>query len=508
MRCNIKIFLYAIVLMAITSGPAAVSAQSIPQASGPGIDCEGSARAYAAQGIPCRCEYGRIVCDQPSGGRSSGKKHNINQEIKMQVVGTIFESLLTSLFMDNTANEKQALAAKQKAAALAAQQAVAIQRAKDIAAQAEYEKMMRSYKQLDGSQGVAFKTLSDSTLGFKTLDGDAETLAASARKPFDTPPEMKAPGSETLGGGTAFFGDTMPIQDIQLLVNPENDPNVVDLRNANAYVVENLKKDSQKLAAATKPEEEKGNDKPGPRSPECAHLSKKLDGFITQRKQFQKTIDLAQTQLNTWQDANRNALLNAAKDGLEYFTGQLMDGFTRRSQAADRLQRIYAKNAKQMAQEGLNIADIEAKIKRLRMLSSAGKLKELAGNINDWQTFIKDGVSGLMVQLTASNQEIEQMLADPRMQKYFEMETPALKALLDISMIAASSKVFGKWVAKKVPIIAGVQLAINQIYNATDWFLSYQQIVAANKINGEVLYAARSIQDNINDTYLALRDCH
>lgn len=503
----IKILVYMVLLTSLLSSQAYVLAQSVPEASGPAIDCEGSARAYAAQGIPCRCEYGRIVCDQPSGGHSSGKKLNTNQEIQMMVVGTLFESLLTSIFADNTANEKEALAAKQKAAALAAQQAAAWQRAKDIEAQAEYEKMMRSYKQLDGTQGVAFKTLSDSNLGFKTLDGDAETLAANARKPFDAPPEMKAPGSEAIGGGTSFFGDTMPIQDLQLLVNPENDPNVVDLRNARTYVVENLKKDSQKLAAATKPEK-KSDDKSVPRSPECINLSKKLDGFIHQRNQFRKTIDLAQMQLTTWQDANRNALLNAAKDGLAYFTGQLLEGFIKRSKAAARLQQIYEKNAEQMARDGLNIGDIQARIQRLRVLSSPSKIKELTSNISDWQTFIKDGVSGLMAQLTASNHEIQQMLEDPQLQKYFETETPELKALLDISMIAASSKVFGKWVAKKVPIIAGVQLAINQIYNATDWYLSYQQIVAANKINGKVLNAARSIQNNIDDTYLALKDCH
>jgi len=49
-----------------------------------------------------------------------------------------------------------------------------------------------------------------------SLDGELEALAASARKPFDAPPDMKAPGSETIGGGTPFFGDTMPLEDIRL----------------------------------------------------------------------------------------------------------------------------------------------------------------------------------------------------------------------------------------------------------------------------------------------------
>jgi len=60
----------------------------------------------------------------------------------------------------------------------------------------------------------------------------------------------------------------------------------------------------------------------------CATLSKKLDGFLTQRGRFQKTIDLAHEQLTTWQSANRNALLNAAEDGLEHFSGELLEDLT------------------------------------------------------------------------------------------------------------------------------------------------------------------------------------
>lgn len=424
----------------------------------------------------------------------------------MQIVGTILQSLLTSIFSNDESNEKEALAAKQKAAALAAQQASALQKEKAREAQAAYEKMMQSYKQLDDSHGVAFKTLSDSNLSFKTLDGDDETLEANARKPFDTAGTIPSGASATsAGGATPFFGDTMPTKDIRLLVNPENDPNVVDLRNAVAYVAKNLKNGPARSAS--------GQAKGGPviQAPDCAKLTKRLNGYLDQRTKFQKTIDQAQEQLNVWETANRNALLNAAKDGLEYFTGQLFEVFAKRAEAAARLERIYKKNARQMAKEGLDVADIQAKIKRLKALSSLHRISELKGKLDEidaWRNFLKDGLSALIKQLTASNEEIQAMLADPRMQPYFETEAPELKSLLDISTIAASYNVFGKWVAKKLPIIGGVQLAINEAYNGLDWFLSYKRLAEANKINGHVMASARYIQQNIDDTYLALRECH
>ncbi|MFA6464682.1 MAG: hypothetical protein WCT30_02935, partial [Desulfurivibrionaceae bacterium] len=207
----------------------------LPAWSGPALDCEGSAKAYALQGIPCTCVNGQIVCNQSSVGHKS-KHGSTSGNVKAMFVGALFEGMLTSLFETDTQSAKsqeEALAAQQKAAALAAQQAAAFQRAQEAAFQAQHNKMMQSFKQLDGSQGVAFKNLSDASLAFKTLDDDAETLAANARKPFDTAAEPKQP--------TPFFGDTMPLKDIQLLVNPENDPRVVDLRNATAYVAKNLK---------------------------------------------------------------------------------------------------------------------------------------------------------------------------------------------------------------------------------------------------------------------------
>lgn len=473
----------------------------LPAWAGPALDCEGSAKAYALQGIPCTCVNGQIVCDKPAGGHKA-KKHGITSgDINSMVVGTIFQGLLTSMFAPPTSsnNAQEALAAQQKAAALAAQQAAAHQRAQEAAFQAEHDKMMQSFKQLDGSQGVAFKSLSDASLAFKTLDDDPESLAADARKPFDTAAEPRPP--------TPFFGDTMPLKDIQLLVNPENDPRVVDLKNATAYVVKNLKNEGDPSAPTAKPRDGRAEGNPITKAQDCAKLTHKLQGFLTQRDKFHSTINLAQEQLTTWETANRNALLNAAKDGIEYFTGQLLEGVANRGKAADRLQRIYEKNAAQMAQEGGDIAAIEAKIQRLKMLSSAGKISELTSNIMDWQTFIKDGMSGLMSQLTSSNQEVHALLDDPKLQKYFETESPELKALLDISKIAASNKVFGKWVAKKVPLIAGVELAINQSYNGLDWLLSFKRLSEAHKINGKVLASAKALQQHIDDTSWALRDC-
>jgi hypothetical protein len=141
------------------------------------VDCEGSAQAYRLQGIPCYCRGEQIVCDQASsGGHSTSASHSA--QMKGMVVGTILESILTSVFAPPQLNEQARLAEQQKAAALAAQY-MAQKKAAEAAAQAAHEKMMESYKQLDGAQQAGYKGLSDSKMNFKTLDDSMGALAYS-----------------------------------------------------------------------------------------------------------------------------------------------------------------------------------------------------------------------------------------------------------------------------------------------------------------------------------------
>jgi hypothetical protein len=501
-----RILIYAMLLTSMPFCEAYVSAQAIPKASAPVCIYCGTRlpNGIHSPGCPYYVGASKTAAPKPAGSMPS---HG-GPSLKGAIAGTLFQSLLTSIFASTgPTNTDDAIAAEQKAAELAARQAAESQRANDAAAQAAYEEMMKSYKRLDGS-GTVFKTLSDSALNLKTPGDDGEALAANARKHFDTPTDATKVGSEAAntGGPTPFFGDTMPVEDLQLLVNPENDPNVIDLRKAAAFVAENIK-NGPSTGAGTKTTDGAARGEPIVRPPDCAKLAQRLNGYLNQRSQFQKTILLAQEQVETWETANRNALLNAARDGLECFTGVLVERLDKRGKAADRLARIYQKNAKQMAKDGLNIAGIEARIKRLRMLSSAGRISELTRNVADWQTFVKDGTSALLAQLTASNREIQEMFEDPGMAKYFRTEAPELNRLLDISKIAASNRVFGKWVARKVPIIAGVELSINTLYNGTDWYQSYKRLAEAHKINGGVLDAARYLQKNIDNTYIALGEC-
>jgi len=463
------------------------------------MDCEGSAAAYRLQGIDCTCINDQIVCGG-SASKGVGRGLSSSAQLKGMVFGMVFESLLTSLFTTPQASQADIQAAQQRAAELAWQQEQERQ-AREAAAQAAYEQMMQSYKMLSNSHQLGYKTISDTQIGFKTLESETELLAAAARSPFDSAPALKAPGS---GGATPFFGDTMPLEDIQLLVNSDNDPRVVDLRNAVTYVADNLAKDSERLAVALLRSASTDTGQPIIEAPDCQKLRKTLQSYVEQRQKFHKTILQSQEQLTVWEDANRNALVNAARDGFEYFAGMFLDVLKDRAEFAETvLQRINAQRDN-LIKAGYNIAAYEAKLNRFKTIGTAA---DNIAKANDWQTLMKDGISSLVAELTSSNVEIKAMMADPIMQQMFTTEMPRLNLLLDLSKLAASEKVFGKWVARKVPMIALLEISYKQTYNATDWLLSFHRIAEANRINGEVMNAARSLQRNIDETYASLQQC-
>ena len=336
-------------------------------------------------------------------------------------------------------------------------------------------------------------------------DTTAEGLRSFASVGFDTPANANLPPAGPAGTATPFFGDTMPPADLQTLLNPEGDPRVVDLRQAVTYVVGNLKT-NEELAKNAQEKAEKDR-RAKKKDADCVQIARKLNKFIDQQNKFHKTILQAQDQVTTWEEQNRNALINQVKDGMEYFIGNYLDVLRNRGLAAERLQRIVERNAANMARDGLDVAAIEAKIQRLKTLSTVGEAAWTTGQVDTWQTFIKDGASSLLAQLRTSNGEIDEMINDPKMQKYFTTDAPQLNLLLDISKIAADCQVFGKWVAKKMPMVALIDISIKTLYNGTDWLLSFQNVLAANEVNGRVMYAAQSLQNHIEETYGALKQC-
>lgn len=410
------------------------------------------------------------------------------------VAGALFGAILGAALAPAPEPDQRELQAQQAAAAA---KALAEQQARAAAAQAAYDRMMQSYKQLNDAADAGFKSISSAPIGFKSLGSEMDAMAANARAPFDTPAAPSAPPPPITGAPTGFFGDTMPMAQVKFLVEPANDPRVVDLRKAKKFVVDSIKqpldRGDQGQPAWT-----------GPNKAECHAMQVKINGFIQQQNKFHQTILLANDQVEVWEEANRQALINAAKEGLEFYAGQFMQTLARRGELAEKMTLRLEQRRAQMLADGVDVAAIEAKIARLRATAKLGKPAGVVSDANDWQVFLKDGVSAALNQMTSSNREI---FDDPVIRRYLNTDAPEVQTLADISQLAASAGVFGRWVARKMPHVALASFATNQIYNGADWLNAYYRLAEAHQINGKVADAAKSLQRKIDDTRIALKQC-
>lgn len=441
------------------------------------------------------CPYATTAA--PSGGANAGsvKHHDPEHDLSLMVTGAVVQGLMSSLLSapaNQGPSQQDIQDAQRQAAVKAMQRELEWQRQKDADFAAGQHKMLTGLKPVNGDAGDAFKQLSGTAMGFKPPD-DLDALAAAAREPFDT-----------AGESSGFWGDTLSEQDVRLLVEPENDPRIVDLSKASTYVVQSLK-DEQTAKAREVDKSQPVNNSPP--AQECAALTQKLSGYLNQRSKFYQTVLTAQEQVNSWREANRNALMNAAKEGVALWLGDILETLAKRGQAAERLRRIVEQNGSAMASNGVDVAALTAKIERLKILSRVGQIAELANQGQGWHSFLQNGFSALLAELTSSNQEMTQILENPGIQPFVAADAPFLSAALDLSTIAASHAVFGKWVAKKMPVVAAAQFAVNQSYNALDWLLSFNRLAKSHEINGQVLASAQSLQERIDDTRIMLDAC-
>ena len=64
-----------------------------------------------------------------------------------------------------------------------------------------------------------------------------------------------------------------------------------------------------------------------------------------------------------------------------------------------------------------------------------------------------------------------------------------------------------KSIIKKLPYVSIAQLAVNEIYNATDMITSYYTICKLRDADGKALEAAKYLQQKINETQTQLDNC-
>jgi hypothetical protein len=422
----------------------------------------------------------------------------------------IMQMLINKMLSPDPKQTQADAAAKQAELDRIAAEAEKQRQIQEAIEQEKYDNMMKLYKPAPGSQTLEMKTTGPD-LDFKNLNGEAENMSDDARKQFESSgndhilPEIK--------DGNDFFGIPVSSPELQTLVNTDNDPNIVDLTNANNYINENIAKEESAKVENLKKDDPVKEKKELPEG-YCSNLQTKLSGYTDTRAKFQKTINLTQVELNKWKEQNNDALWNAAKSGATLVTDIFLKHIDLRKNSA-----LDIKKYLEALPLGQNPGAVDNYMKILdQVINYKYNLPKTAENIKkaaDFAFLLRDATQIMAEEVAKSDQDVARMLNDPKFKILLNTGNPGVDAGQFTFGKAAEEFLKGPLLKEKLvsafsqtmPVVTWCQFAVDQTYNATDWILSYKNICNLNDVSGKETEAAQYLQTKIFETQSLMKEC-
>lgn len=441
----------------------------------------------------------------PKKSSYSGIKPVASNSLSVMVAGTLMQGILSGIFSSDQQQQKQKqIAAEQQQLKLAIEKEKQ-KKIKDSIDRALHLKLMASYKSLQGAQ----------QLDFKKMDGDMEGLSSNARNQFDGLTTIT--DTNKVLNGTNFFGTQLAQGEIQTLIDPDKDSVILDINNADKYIRENKITDSAKVASL-KNDTSKINkeNKSAIKSTDCEALQKRLDNYFDQRNKFHKTIISTQADLNEWKQKNNDAMWNAAISGFEFAFGKFLNTIELRGSQAENIKNRLLPYEDALRKKGVNVDDymktLNARIFNANYLAKdVSEFKDAA----EYDAFFRDAVQIGMAKIAESDTLYDKILKDSTVKQVLNdggypqvdaeqfLAGKALEKFLKGGFLRNLSKF-----NNKIPYVTYAQFAVDQAYNALDWYLSYKRITQLHEVSGNELKAAMSLQMNIDKTVDELKRCN
>lgn len=449
----------------------------------------------------CVCIDGHVPDCTPIS--NSGGSIVVTQDPKVMITGMIFQSLLNSLMTSNAQNEKDQQAAQQAELERIAAENAEKKRIQDSIAFAKHKELIGLYKPLDGT------SINTSDNNFKTLDSEMEQVRKNAQDQFGNFTIDNA--FVNVSQGTNFFG-SMSDSTIQLLFNPLSDPMVVDLSNTQAYfektstlngVIDDLKKnDPSNLQKKLTVEE-------------CTSIQEKLDRDIKNRNSYIKTINTTLNEIEEWKEVNNKAMLDAFTEGLDYFTGKLLDQVNAKKEKAELLKKtmqeilkrepnnIGAKNLIQFLDK--NYLDQNWRSNVINGCKKYISLKEKGADLIKYYEVTRDALKNTLDGLSSLDKELMTMMNDPSIKSFLDDEAFMNSCVfigIDVILTTflSSEKVniaLNKAFSNKIPYVAIAQSAVNLAYDGFAYWTSWCNLKDLKNVHGKELETAQMLQDHI-----------
>ncbi len=371
---------------------------------------------------------------------------------------------------------------------------------KEALAQELHDKLMALYKKPPGYQDVTAKTLpgGKNDLTPKTFDGDKGDYMYKG-----------------VNADNSFNNPNLTQQDIQTLIVPDNDVVIIDLKTAGELIVKDMKMNGEKISSLKLPSPD-ANGEPIFQKPDCNEMKTKLGGYLKNQSDLNKTITLTTQQLSEWKEKNTKALWAAAEGGANFLFGKFFEHLTESRKNAMNIKQWLINFEKPMKAKGI---DVDGYINLLDTKVINYTISNWTNNFSktmDWASAVKDGTQSLAEYFAKTNTEVAEIINNPAVKLFLNEGDSKLEAgTLGISEATAKnlntalvlSKTAANFLTIVNPVASLTQFSIDQIYNATDWILSYRLILQNNSVQKKESEAVIFIQKKINDTLDLLKNC-
>ncbi|MDP4275585.1 MAG: hypothetical protein Q8907_15030, partial [Bacteroidota bacterium] len=439
-----------------------------------------------------------------SSGSSSSILKSSSTSLSTVVAGALLQGVLNSLLSSPAEKSPEQLEAEKKEQERIAEEEKLKKEMEEKHQQEVYDNLMKSSKDVPGTE----------TLDFKNLDGNMETLRKDASDPFDSgskggqlkkdsavigkpvaSPDLKNsngtnPGQTAANSpakGTAFFGVPVSSPEFQTVVEPESAPVYKDIKTSVNLTDQYLK--NEKLVVGIIAQAINNNGSPIIEKPDCKTLNEKLTRYRSDLVRFQEWNKETLDELGKWKKQNDDAFWNAVTDGASAAFGVFLDYLKETRASALQIKKLLEDNeAKYLKDKVFTATDIERYKKLLDQRINLCNITEFSKSAMepwDYVNFAKNLLQGTTEKLTKSDGDCQGMINTLKDQGILS-ETPWVDAgqfaaegiinkfLHNPNLIIGPNSVLKN--SLKIPYVTIAELAVNEAYNVTDMWKSYQNI--------------------------------
>jgi hypothetical protein len=419
--------------------------------------------------------------------------------------------LIFNLFKGNPEKEQQMLEEQQRLLEKTRVENEQQSKVKEALQQFLHDRLMGLYKPLPETGKIEIKAIvtPNSTLTPKGFDGDKQDYlykGESVLPAIVNIPEVEEP--------ITLFEGKMTEENVKTLLDPYNDPAIVDLRDAESLVVRSLKENTINKEEITKTREQKDGE-PIFQQPTCTDLFRSISGYEKELKKIKSNVDVTNTEMKEWEKKKNEALKEALNEGLSFLTERFLDHMVERGKRAQNILGWMDRFEPNLIAKGV---DVNSYRNLLNLKIMGGNLSQLGLDIFDLvdrAQFIKMEIQLILSKMGKNEEAVKRLLEDPHVKEFFDEEHPVTEmtsAILEEEIEGflqtdKLNKLLGKYFSKSIPYVSIASFAVNQAYNLMDASLSFYTTLQLRDANGKLTDGARYLQSRINDNFELLKTC-